>query len=258
MLRSMKNSRHTPRLFLVLALFASVSFLARTSSSAEPDEPRMGSPYALNWKYDVPVYGLAVAATMAGFIGYRAASCDVPCAPPPGLPGIDRGSVGNYSRSAHATANVLVLGLALAPFVLDAADSRFRGWFEDSAVMLEALLVTQGATQVTKSAVRRNAPLVYNAGAAPDDLESADAGRSFFSGHTSTSFAMATAYSVTFWKRHPESPWRFVVLGVSQSLAAAVAMLKVRAGYHYPTDVIAGAVVGTSVGLLVPMVHSEW
>jgi membrane-associated phospholipid phosphatase len=172
--------------------------------------------------------------------------------------GLDRSVVGNYSPKAHSIANVAVLSLLFAPLVINAADSKFQGYFEDTMVLVETLALTQGLTQLTKSATRRTAPLVYNPAAAKADLESADAGRSFFSGHTATAFAAATTYSVTFWKRHPDSPWRYVVLGVSEALAAGVALLKIQAGYHYPTDVAAGALVGSALGLLVPFTHATW
>ncbi|MBX3231418.1 MAG: phosphatase PAP2 family protein [Labilithrix sp.] len=171
---------------------------------------------------------------------------------------IDEGVIGNYSRPAHGLASVIVLGLVAAPILFDAADTRFRGWFEDTVVLLESVVVTQAITQLTKSAVGRTAPFVYNPSALQDDLDSPDAYRSFISGHSSTSFAAATSYAVTFWKRHPRSPWRFVVLGVGHALATSVALLKIEAGYHYPTDVAAGALVGSAVGLALPMLHSEW
>jgi membrane-associated phospholipid phosphatase len=216
------------------------------------------SPYRIRWEYDAPILALAAAASTAAFIGYPPPSCLPSCTPPPGMPSIDRAVVGNYSRRAHAFANVMVLSLAVAPLVFDAADARFEGWWEDTLVFAETLLLSQGATQLMKSAVDRNAPLVYAPEAQRDDLESADASRSFLSGHTSTSFAAATAYAVTFWKRHPTSPWRFVVLGAAEALAAGVGMLKIEAGYHYPTDVAAGALVGAALGVLVPMLHTTW
>jgi membrane-associated phospholipid phosphatase len=48
------------------------------------------------------------------------------------------------------------------------------------------------------------------------------------------------------------------VPAIGEAIATSVAFLKIKAGYHYPTDVIAGALVGSGVGLLVPVLHSEW
>jgi membrane-associated phospholipid phosphatase len=221
-------------------------------------DARSGSPYRLKWTYDAAFVALGTAGAMTAFVGHAKPPCYPTCVPPAGMLGIDDASVGNYSRPAHALANVVVLGLVLAPLVIDAADSRFDGWAEDAFVMLETILLTQGVTQLTKSAVQRPAPFTYNAKAAQEDLDSADAFRSFISGHTSTSFAAATSYAVTFWKRHPHSPWRFVVLGVGEALATSVALLKIKAGYHYATDVTAGALVGGAMGVLVPVLHSDW
>lgn len=235
------------------ALF--VAFYITSTSDARADD---GSPYRLKWHYDSALVGIGAGGSLAAFVGYPPVTCFPNCEPPPGLLGIDQAVVGNYSPPAHSLANVVVLSLVLAPLVIDAADSRLSGWVEDAFVMLQTILLTQAMTQITKSAVRRPAPLVYNPNASREDVESADASRSFFSGHTSTSYAAATAYTVTFWKRHPTSPWRFVVLGVGQALALGVGLLKIEAGYHYPTDVAAGALIGGAMGIMVPMVHTEW
>jgi membrane-associated phospholipid phosphatase len=44
---------------------------------------------------------------------------------------------------------------------------------------------------------------------------------------------------------------------VGEGLAGTVGYLRMAAGYHYPTDVLVGAGVGTSIGLLVPWLHDS-
>jgi len=222
-----------------------------------PAEPA-GSPYRLIWPYDPAFVAFGLATSLTAFIGFPKAACHPGCVPPSNMLGIDDASVGNYRPAAHTVANVLVATLVLAPLVIDAVDSRLHGWAEDSVVMIESILLAQGMTQVMKSAVGRTAPFVYNPAAAQSDLDSPDAFRSFTSGHSATAFSAATAYSVTFWRRHPTSPWRFVVLGLSHAMAASVAALKVEAGYHYATDVAAGALIGSAMGVLVPTLHAQW
>lgn len=229
----------------------------------EPLIPRVplsegGSPYRIRWEFDVPISGLALAGTMTTFIGFDPPDCLPNCTPPASLNGLDALVVGNYNRGAHGVANAMVLTMLYAPMALDLADSKGVGFLEDMVVFYESILVSQMFTQIMKSATSRDAPLVYNPNALDEDLESADAGRSFWSGHTSTSFAAAAAYATTFWLRNPDSAWRFVVVGVAGSLAATVAALKIEAGYHYPTDVIAGGLAGAAIGVAVPMMHTAW
>jgi membrane-associated phospholipid phosphatase len=217
-----------------------------------------GSPYTLSLGVDLPLLGLGAAGTAIALVELPPAAC-LPECDASRINNLDRRVLGNYSESAHSVANYFVIGLLVAPLIADLVDSRGDGFVEDFVVTLEVLALTQAITQLTKVAVRRNAPFVYN-----DDVplevrqNSADATRSFFSGHTSTSFAAATAYAVTFWLRHPDSVWRYVVAGAGAALATTVALLKIEAGYHFWTDVAAGAIAGVSVGVLVPLLHTEF
>ena len=75
------------------------------------------------------------------------------------------------------------------------------------------------------------------------------------SSHTSfVSASVATATYLSF-VRHPHSfrPWLTLVLGTA--LTAFVSYERVRAQAHFPSDVVAGAVVGAGVGVLVPHLH---
>lgn len=78
--------------------------------------------------------------------------------------------------------------------------------------------------------------------------------RSFFSGHAATAFAGATLV----WLHELYLPgygtgWHLAAALLSCLLAVGVALLRVRADRHWLSDVMAGAVVGTACGWLVPM-----
>jgi membrane-associated phospholipid phosphatase len=224
------------------------------------DEPPAhdGSPYQLDWAADAPVFGLGVVGFTLNFIEVRPAACLPSCEPPDDLNALDRTALGNYSPSAHTAADVLVIGLLTVPQIANLIDSRGRGWLEDTAVFLQALLLTQGTTQIFKGVTQRGAPVLYDDRVPLAEREGRDATRSFFSGHTSTAFMAATSYSVTYWLRHPEDPWRWVVLAATHSVALSVGLLKIHAGYHYPTDIAAGAIAGSSIGALVPLLHRRF
>ena len=237
---------------LILMLVQSVPAASTTSTIVVAS----ASPYRTRLAVDLPMIGLGLAGASIAFVPVPAASCLPSCVVPAGLSSIDRSVIGNYSEGTHTVADIGVLTLVLAPLALDLLDSRGDGFFEDATVYVEALALAQAATQLTKIAVRRNAPFVYDPNVPLDVKSTTDANRSFFSGHTAMAFTAATAYSVTFWLRHPDSPWRWVVLAVSEAMAATIGLLKIGAGYHYYTDVGVGALVGISIGTLVPLLHA--
>ncbi|MGO9308956.1 MAG: phosphatase PAP2 family protein [Spirochaetia bacterium] len=49
-----------------------------------------------------------------------------------------------------------------------------------------------------------------------------------------------------------------LLLGSEVSLAALTASLRVFSGMHFMTDVIVGAVLGTAIGIALPLIHSTY
>lgn len=98
--------------------------------------------------------------------------------------------------------------------------------------------VAIGLNFVVKVIVRRPRPVLEGLpplGGAPSSL-------SFPSAHATSSFACATAMT----RIAPEAAVLFL-------LAAALAAGRPYLGMHYPSDVLAGAVLGTALGLVVPL-----
>jgi membrane-associated phospholipid phosphatase len=180
----------------------------------------------------------------------------LPHCSPADVNALDRLVIGKYSPTARTAADVAVLSLALLPLLIDLIDSGGDGWLTDSVVYGQSLMIAQGATQLTKRAVRRPAPFVYDERVPLEVRQSdPDAALSFWSGHAATAFTAAASTSTTFWLRHPESPWRWLVIAGSAAAATSVGLLKIHAGYHYPSDILAGAAAGVASGVLVPVLH---
>ena len=74
---------------------------------------------------------------------------------------------------------------------------------------------------------------------------------SFPSGHTAIGFASAAAL---FWSVPKKQRWIAVVLLV---LSVLVALSRVYLGVHYPTDVLAGTVIGVLTGKIASVVIAE-
>jgi membrane-associated phospholipid phosphatase len=98
--------------------------------------------------------------------------------------------------------------------------------------------VAIGINFAVKLVVRRPRPVLEGLpplGGAPSSL-------SFPSAHATASFACATAMT----RIAPEAALLFV-------LAAGIAACRPYLGMHYPSDVLAGAILGTGLGLVVPL-----
>jgi membrane-associated phospholipid phosphatase len=145
---------------------------------------------------------------------------------------------------------------ALDPILSGFRDGRDAA-LVDAVMYAESLSLTEMLTDITKIAVRRPRPIDYTtcAVAKPTNCSSTDLELSFFSGHAATVGAItATATYLAFIRApHTARPW--ITLGVGTLLTTFVSYERVRSGNHFPTDVIAGALAGAAIGVLVPHLH---
>ncbi len=183
---------------------------------------------------------------------------------------LDRTATYNWSDTwddrSDAFRDIVVWGgLALAG--VEAANQLFRGEASNTATLVtmgvEMTLFTMGATYMTKGLAGRKRPYMYNIDLSVEDRielggdADGEASHSFFSGHTSAAFALAAFSSKVFTDIHGRSNWSHLMWGSSLTLAALTGYARVKAGVHYPTDVIAGAIVGSAIGYLVPTLHRK-
>ena len=68
-------------------------------------------------------------------------------------------------------------------------------------------------------------------------------------------FASAVFLSTVHDAYHPGSASSPYIWAGSLLAAAAVGVMRIESGEHFPTDVIAGAAVGSAIGYLIPRVH---
>jgi membrane-associated phospholipid phosphatase len=144
-----------------------------------------------------------------------------------------------------------------ATFGLDAAaavhDHASRGFSVDALLVLEATVLALDANQITKLLVARERPYVH--ARSPDQklprLPTDDDNVSFFSGHTTETFALAAATgTVATMRGYRWAPVPWIVGG---SLAAGTGYLRIAADRHWLTDVLVGVLVGVGIGVAVPL-----
>jgi membrane-associated phospholipid phosphatase len=229
---------------------------ALAPSQAIAQEAANGPTYRLDPSIDFPVLVLAGVAAASPLLksetpaAWCAPSCD-----PAQVNAFDRWAAGVY-RPAWGRVSDVTLGLLFAaPVATLFFDEGFRYATNDWVVIAESIVATSGFASLTSAAVRRPRPYMYGDDAPLDVRKSGDGALSFFSGHTSTAFAASLALYSTLRRRHPNSSIPFVALGTSLATASLVGTSRILAGKHFPTDVIAGAAVGSAMGTLVPALH---
>ena len=168
----------------------------------------------------------------------------------------DRGATGNYSTKSGVTSDVLRAMAWGFPFVVVTSDPRMRSDFKILSVLaLETFFITSAVTNIVKLSAKRIRPFAYN-----DDVQIAPklrrgVRRSFFSGHTSltASFSFLLARIINDYGHN--CLIRHISWGSAALLPAFVSYLRVRAGKHFPTDVMVGYTVGALIGYFLPKIH---
>jgi decaprenylphosphoryl-5-phosphoribose phosphatase len=144
-------------------------------------------------------------------------------------PGVE-GAAKALGRAGNNAAIWVALGLALA--ALDGSNR--EAWLICAALGPVAIALNYAI----KVVVRRPRPLLEGLpplGGAPSSL-------SFPSAHATSSFAVATAMT----RVEPAAAAVFLLAGL-------LALGRPYLGMHYPSDVLAGAILGVLLGLIVPL-----
>ena len=246
--------------------------------------------YAFDWRVDGPVVAITAGwGATAEFVEL------LPPRPPESAPSLNPldqaalshlvglreagrlGEVAGPAAGSNALAGAALL-LPAVPLVAGLAtpgDSRSGTWRSMAGIAWESASIALAGTDVVKLAVARERPYTAVCGQEPSCYDefgespvvTATDGTvrvrqaaqvSFLSGHTAvvaaSSFSLAEMYAAT----HRDQPWGLRVAvpwGLATLATAGTGLLRVEAGQHYPSDVVAGAIFGAAVGLGVPVLH---
>lgn len=160
-------------------------------------------------------------------------------------------NIGLYAAMAYAVADPIMTGYR---------EGSVQAALVDGVIYAEALSITWGVTNLAKIAVRRPRPIEYievmaHAGDPNFMVSTTDSSQSFFSGHASLSAAVTATATYLAFARSPDTARPWITFGVGTALTAFISYERVRAGAHFPSDVIAGALAGAAVGTLVTHFH---
>ncbi len=176
------------------------------------------------------------------------------------LGGLDEGVKDNFSANAAEQSDLLLTITSLAPVLLQLPGGLNKETGRRLLLYSEAIGANLLVTNLAKYVVQRPRPYTYN-----DDprvqaykvAQGRDAYLSFYSGHASSAFAAAVSGAYLFSLGGNEDPTKATVWFFQMALATTIGNLRVRAGKHFYSDVLIGAVAGSAIGFAVPALHAD-
>lgn len=161
-------------------------------------------------------------------------------------------SPGGRSRAGTAS-DVGYIGLSTYAVAVEAGLVTWIGHGKSDAALqlalvnLEALAINGFLSRLTQRAVARRRP---------DFTPTSSDNTSFYSGHASTAFTVASSLCVQHSRlRIYGSTADDLVCPLALAVAATTGVLRIVADRHYASDVLAGAAVGTAIGATVSLLH---
>lgn len=233
--------------FLLLLAFSQVSFSQ--------------SPYQLGWKKEAAFFGGAgVVLGLGSYLSNQTPLLtpdELMTLNPKDINAFDRLATNFSSDNAHQMSNYFWYGSHALPLLFLTGKDTRSDFGKIAAMYGETALINLGLTIVLKSTFQRPRPFVFDPDVDLTRKQTVSARASFVSGHTSMTAANSFFVAKVFSDYYPDSKWKPVVWGIAATIPAVTGYLRVRAGRHYPTDVIGGYLVGAAVGYFVPQLHRK-
>ena len=223
------------------------------------EQEKNTSPYSFSKNIDLTIAGISSSLLIGSvLVDYSPMSKEnISTLNPENISSYDSKAINNWDLNSIKMSDILLYSSIAVPGLL-LADERVRDDYRGfSLLWAESLFLTLGITNLTKVLVSRPRPYLYGDKASEEYKLKNDNRKSFFSGHTSISavscFLMASMYD-DYNPNSRLSPYLWVGACFTPALTA---YYRYDAGKHFPSDLVAGYIVGSVVGVLVPKLHTK-
>lgn len=245
----------------VLTLWAPVAVAAEPAEelpATAQETSWTGPTYALDWRMEVAM--ILIPGLMATGWALQDEQPPPHCAPlcdRHKVNAVDRYAAGNWDEGWSLASDVTVAGTAVIGIGALFIEEGFGAALNDLVVIGESMLWTNGWAVLANMAARRPRPFMYGESAPLGEREDPNGGLSFISGHVGVAAAVTTSLWSTFRRRDPDGALQWWTLGTGAVLTTVVGLGRVQGGHHFPTDVTFGALLGATMGLIVPYLHES-
>jgi membrane-associated phospholipid phosphatase len=170
----------------------------------------------------------------------------------------DRPVTKNYSEKAKNASDKFFYGSMPLPLLMLIDKKIRKDGLRVGLLYLEAMGTTGVFYTTAAMLASRYRPYAYNNSLDIGTRQRGGAKNSFYAGHVALVGTSTFFISKVLSDYHPEwgaKKWIFYTLAAGAT--ATTAYLRVRAGQHFKSDVLVGAIMGPTVGILVPHIHKN-
>lgn len=248
-------------LLLLLSIPAFLQTTAQEVDSAKTMRSARIDPYKIKGWLDVPVTAAGTAWTLYGFnVIYNRDSVpasEILALDRNKIETFDRSATANYDRNAFNVSNYLFYGSMPLPLIMMFDRNMRRDGVKLMFMYVEAQAITGTVYTIAAMNANRFRPYVYNPNVPIEKRTRGGVRNSFFAGHVAlvgtSTFFMAKTWS----DYHPGMKGKWILYAVAGGLTATTGIMRVKAGEHFPSDVLVGSILGPAVGILVPYFHKK-
>lgn len=167
----------------------------------------------------------------------------------------DRKTWSNYDEKAKDASDLFFYASMPLPLFLMLDKEIRKDGLKIGLLYLQAMGITGTVYTTSAMTADRFRPYVYNS-TVPMEVRTKGGGKnSFLAGHpalvATSTFFMAKVFS----DYHPDMKGKWALYTVAAGASIATGALRIKAGQHFKTDVMAGITLGTLSGILVPHFH---
>lgn len=221
-------------------------------------------PYNITFKRDWPYLLTGTALLTTGFVMMENdqvtpfTSTEVNALDRSDVNSFDRGATYNKSNTAREASDIILVSSLLVMPQLFLFQNHTREDIGSLLVMsYEVLSINYGITNIVKSSVNRIRPYAYNPDYSYEQRTDRESRFSFYSGHTSVTASLTFLWAQVMTDYHPDlaKGYKIGIWSFAALVPATTGYLRVKAGKHYPSDVITGYAIGALTGVLIPHMH---
>ncbi len=241
---------------MIIKLLQRAFLLMAILSVLVKGQGKNNSPYNLSRGLDMKIAGISGGLLLGSMlIDYTPMDLsEIAVLKPGDVPDYDSRAIDNWNLGSIKMSDVLLFSSIAVPGLL-MFDQEIRNDYRNFYfVWAQSFFLTLGFTNFTKVLVGRPRPYLYANNASDDYKLKKDNRKSFFSGHTSIS-AVSWFLMASMYEDYKPGSNVLPYLWTSAFLVPAyTAYCRYDAGKHFLSDVVAGYLVGSAIGVLVP----EW